>query len=171
MEEHTINSMKKLYELEKFQIAYYMSQLSSTKDPFYHLAFNRMAQTGREHADFFAHILARADIPLPKVGGTLAELAGSILGESLELAGPENTCKVGIILTKKTLTAYHELIHGVKDNKKLSHKLLDLLLDQEFHALWLQDYAKRLNDKENFDQVLGVGPDEHPTLNVNVRWL
>lgn len=152
-------------------INYFISQQSSDQEKFYHLAFAKIVETKKHHAKFFAHLLARADIPLPKVGGTLAEFAGSIVGESLELAGQVSTCKMGVALENKTLTAYHELIREVESDQELTEKLMEFLLEEEFHTLWLQDYAKRLKQKECPKNGLAGVAEEHPTINVNMRWL
>jgi hypothetical protein len=82
-------------------INFFISQQSSDQERFYHLAFAKIIETKKSHAKFFAHLLARSDISLPKVGGTLAEFAGSIVGESLELTGQISTCKMGVALENK----------------------------------------------------------------------
>ena len=172
MEEQIIHRLKHLYELEKFQIAFYMSQLSSTEDKYYHKAFTKIVETERNHANFFAHKLAKADITIPKVGGTLADIAGSILGESLELTGPANTCKMGVALEKKALLAYHNLIDELREEPEEREKLMGFLLEEEFHALWLQDYGKRLRQKECQNSGLALdNMEDHPTLNINMHWL
>lgn len=172
MDEQIINRLKHIYELEKFQIAFYMSQLSSTEDKYYHKAFEKIVETEKKHAVFFAHKLAKADIPIPKVGGTLAEFAGSIVGESLELTGQANTCKMGVSLEKKSLLAYHNLIDELRGEPEVRSKLMEFLLEEEFHTLWLQDYVKRL--KQNECQNYGLASDsieDHPTININMHWL
>jgi len=157
--------------LEKFQIAFYQSQLSSTKDRFYYKAFRKIVYTEKKHAGFFAKKLAESDIQIPQVGGTLAELGGSIIGESVEITGPVNTCKIGVALENKTLSAYHKLIDDVREEPGFRDKLLEFLLEEEFHALWLQDYAKRLKERERNTQLPGKHIDEHPSINVNMRWI
>ncbi len=172
MDEQIIHRLKHIYELEKFQIAFYISQLSSIEDKYYHKAFTKLVETERKHATFFAYKLAKADIPIPKVGGTLADIAGSIVGESLELTGPTNTCKMGVALEKKTLLAYHNLIDELRGEPETREKLMEFLLEEEFHALWLQDYGKRLNQKEYQNSGLAVDSiEDHPTININMHWL
>lgn len=170
MKEQIIHSLRHLYELEKFQISFYMSQLSSTENQYYHNAFTKIVQTEREHASFFARKLAQADIPIPQVGGTLAEIAGSLVGESAEIAGPVNTCKLGVVLENRTLGEYHKLIHAIKGDSVLRDQLMEFVLDEEFHALWLQDYAKRLQ-RQHDTRLPGRDTEDHPTININMHWL
>jgi rubrerythrin len=169
LREEIIDLLKHLYELEKFQLSYYTSQLSSTEDGFYHKAFLTMAETENKHVGFFVAKLKDAGHELPKVGGTLAEIAGSILGESLELAGPANACKVGVALENKALLAYHQLLPEIKEDREFRDHLLEFLLEEEFHTLWLQDYAKRLAQKDRHPHLAGQTVDDHPTVNINLN--
>lgn len=170
--EKTVHLLKQIYELEKFQLSYYMSQLSSTEDKFYHKAFTKIVQTKKKHATFFAKKLTEMGIEIPKVRGTLADFAGIVVGESLELTGPAKTCKIGVALENKTLKAYHKLMDEVCMDIELLDKLMEFQLDEEFHALWLQSYSERLKLKESHKSILpNTDIEEHPTVNINMRWL
>jgi hypothetical protein len=48
---------------------------------------------------------------------------------------------------------------------------MDFLLEEELHTLWLHDYAKRLKQKELYTNGLAADIEEHPTVNVNMRWI
>lgn len=171
MDEQSLHQLKKIYELEKFQIAYYESQLSSMEDKFYHKAFTLIVRTKKKHADFIAKKLVEAGIEIPKVVGTLADIAGNVVGESLELTGPTNTCRIGVALESKGLTEYHELINHLKGEPELQDWLMEFMLEEEFYALWLNNYAKRLKQKESQKSLLVNEVEEHPTLNINMHLL
>ena len=175
MNKQMIRRFKQIYELERFLIAFCMSQLSSTEDKFYCFAFSRMVETEKEHAKFFAQKLAEKDISVPRLGANLAGAAGSIIGETMEFSGRSITCKTGVILGKKLIAAYQELLQVIKEfpqDTELGEKVLLFLLEEEFHTLWLKNYAKRLDQMELCKS--GLGDDvvsDHPTINVNMRWL
>jgi bacterioferritin len=172
VDKNTIHRIKQIYELEKFQITFFQSQLSATENKFYQRAFRKLVHTEKKHADFFAHLLAKADINIPKIGGTVAEIAGSIVGESMEFTGPENACRLGVALENRTLAAYHELINSLDSDSELYSRLLDFLLEEEFHALWLKDYAKRLEyDEHHKNGLAGHDLEDHPSVNVNMRFI
>ena len=166
------HQLKEIYELEKFQLSYYMSQLSSTEDKFYHIAFTKIVQTEKKHATFFAKKLTEMGMEIPKVRGTLADFAGIVVGESLELTGPANACKIGVALENKTLKAYQGLKNEVGVDSELLEKLLEFQLDEEFHALWLQSYSERLKMWDSQKSTLpSTDIEEHPTVNINMRWI
>jgi hypothetical protein len=48
---------------------------------------------------------------------------------------------------------------------------MGFLLEEEFHTLWLQDYIKRLKQKDCQKNGLAGVAEDHPTINVNLRWL
>lgn len=172
MDKQIIHRLKHIYELEKFQIAYYTSQLSSTDDKYYLKAFTKMAKIEEDHAEFFAQKLAKADLEVPKVKGALAEIAGSFVGESLEFFGPQETCKLGITLANRALSAYQQLIEETKGEPELQNKLMEFLLDQQFHALWLHNYALRLKRESSQKNTPAIEEiEDHPTFGINLRWL
>ena len=139
-----IKKLKEFYVLETFQVAYYEAQSSSTIDPYYNRAFAKMVQIESGHAQYFAQKIRELNEDVPVVNGSLFELAGRILGESVELTGPLNTCKLGVKLEKKAMAKYQELIAETQDDPELNGTLMDYLLDEEFHTLWIESYMKRL---------------------------
>ncbi|MHB8124603.1 MAG: demethoxyubiquinone hydroxylase family protein [Desulfitobacteriaceae bacterium] len=141
-----ISRLKEFYILETFQVAYYEAQLSSSTDEYYSNAFKKMVQIESGHADFFANKLDQAKVTVPVVVGSVFELAGSLLGETVESTGPYNTCKLGVALENKAMETYRSFISEAKDKNYsiLRDTLMEYLLDEEFHTLWLRDYMKKL---------------------------
>ena len=171
MNKQIIGQLKRIYELEKFQINYYISQISSTQNSILDKALSKIIQTDKEHTDFFVHIFTDKNIEI-KIASTIADIAGSIVGESMELTGQANTCKIGVALEEKVLSAYYELIKENDLESKLQDKLIDFKLDKEFHMLWLQHYTQHLKNKSyQKNYLLTEGIEEHPTVNFNMRWI
>lgn len=172
MNKHIIGQLKRIYELEKFQITYYISQISSTQESILDKALSKIIQTDKEHINFFVHIFAGAYIEIPKITSAIADIAGSIVGESMELTGQANTCKIGVALEEKVLSAYYELIKENDLESKLQDQLTDFKLDKEFHMLWLQHYAQHLKNRSyEKNYLLTESIEEHPTVNFNMRWI
>ncbi len=144
-----VTRLKEFYLLEKFQVAYYQSQLSSTENEYYVKAFEKMVQIEGGHADFFAQQLIAYTGEVPRLAGSLFDQAGTILGESVELTGPFYTTKLGVALESKAMEAYrHFITESARENLSLRNKLMEYLLDEEFHALWLRNYANFLEQKK-----------------------
>ena len=137
-----IDRLKEFYLLEKFQVQYYQAQLSAANDEYYQRAFAKMVQIESGHAAYFAKQLQAAGIELPKTV-PLLEMAGRLLGEAVELTGPEQTCKLGIALESRAIEVYRRFAFEVWDDREMRRTLLEYLLDEEFHSLWLKDYLKR----------------------------
>ena len=172
MNKQIIGQLKQIYELEKFQINYYLSQISSTQNSILDKALSKIIQTDKDHTDFFVHTFADKNIELPKIASTLADIAGSIIGESMELTGQSNTCKIGVALEEKVLSAYYELIKENDLESKLQDILIDFKQDKEIHMLWLQHYAQHLeHSSTQRNYLFAENIEEHPTVNFNMRWI
>lgn len=145
MDDKFIAHLKEFYTLERFQVAFYEAQVSTSTDEYYSKAFEKMVQAENIHADFFAQILDKAQIEIPTFVGSLFELAGSFVGEIVESIGPEHTCKLGVALENKAIKTYQAFIMESKDKKytKIRDTLIEYRLDEEFHSLWLNDYMNK----------------------------
>ncbi|NLO97937.1 MAG: ferritin-like domain-containing protein [Peptococcaceae bacterium] len=145
MEDKIIISLKEFYILEKFQVAYYQAQADSATDEYYRKAFSKMVAIEQGHADFFAAKILKAKEKVPKIVGSVFDLAGEILGETVELFGRHNTCKVSAALENRAVKMYREFIRLAKKEElqDLKDTLMDYLLDEEFHILWLNDYMSK----------------------------
>ncbi len=144
MDEKLIFRLKEFYTLETFQVAFYKTQVTSTCNEYYSKAFEKMVQIESAHADFFAQVLDKANIEVPTIVGSVFEIAGGYIGRVVESTGPNNTCKLGIALETKAIETYRAFITETRDKhySELRNTLMEYLLDEEFHTLWLKDYIK-----------------------------
>lgn len=149
MDDNLISRLKEFYKLETFQVAYYEAQVSDATDEYYAKAFAKMVKIEQGHVDFFAGKIEKANETIPTFQGSLFELAGSLLGETVESTGQQNTCKLGILLENKAIEKYRAFISECKEENYtiLQDNLMENLLDEEFHTLWLADYVKHNPDK------------------------
>lgn len=145
MDDELIFRLKKFYTLETFQVAFYESQVSASTNEYYSKAFEKMVQIESGHADFFAQVLDKANIEVPNIVGSVFEKAGGFIGDMAGLTGASNTCKLGLALETKAMEAYRAFITESKDKhySELRNTLMDYLLDEEFHTLWLKDYMTK----------------------------
>ncbi len=149
MDDNLMSHLKEFYKLETFQVAYYKALVSSATDEYYSKAFEKLVKIEQGHADFFANKIDKANETVPTFQGSLFGLAGSLLGETVESTGQQNTSKLGVALEKKAIEKYRMLITECKEKNYilLRDNLMENLLDEEFHALWLADYMKKSPDK------------------------
>lgn len=145
MDTKLITRLKEFYTLETFQVAFYQAQISTSTNEYYSKAFEKMVQIESGHADFFAQLLDKSNIEVPKVIGSVFEFAGGLLGDLVGSTGSANTCKLGIALENKAMETYRTFISESKEKhySELRNTLMEYLLDEEFHALWLRDYMQK----------------------------
>ncbi len=148
MDKKLIFRLKEFYTLETFQVAFYTAQVASATDEYYGRAFQKMVQIEQGHADFFANKIEQAKEIVPTFVGSLLQLAGNLVGETAESTGQHNTCKLGVALENKAMEAYRTFITESKTNNYsiLEDTLMEYLLDEEFHSLWLRDYMNKHPD-------------------------
>jgi bacterioferritin len=138
-----INRLLSFYKLEEFQVAYYKAQLSSSEGEYYRRVFSRMVDIESSHAEFFARKLKEMGMEVPKVSGSLFTLAGNILGETVELTGALNTCKLGVTLEKRAMQDYRNFIMETSSYPEINNILWEFYIDEEFHTMWMEDYLKK----------------------------
>lgn len=136
--------LKEFYLLEVLQVKYYTAMLSETQDEYYHRAFKKMVKTEKGHADYFARKMKAEGVDPPQVIEPLFKMAGRFLGEAAELTGPYNTCRLGVALESKASEMYRDFIVKGWGEQELRDTLMDHLLDEEYHALWMRDYMRHL---------------------------
>jgi demethoxyubiquinone hydroxylase (CLK1/Coq7/Cat5 family) len=136
--------LKEFYILETFQVRYYRAQLSASQDQQYRVAFEKMVKVESEHVAYFAGQLQERGIEIPPVVEPLFKVAGRLLGEAVELTGPYNTCRLGVALETKAMEMYREFILKSWGDQNLRDKLLEFMIDEEFHTLWMKNYMNHL---------------------------
>ena len=141
--------LKEFYLLETFQVQYYQAQLSESRDVYYRKAFEKMVKIEAGHAEFFEQKLWERGIEKPPIIEPFYKAAGRLLGESIELAGRHNTLRLGVALENKAIESYRDFIIKDWGDPSLRDTLLDYLIDEEFHTLWMQDFMKNLVPEQN----------------------
>jgi bacterioferritin len=145
MDDKLMFRLKEFYTLEVFQVAYYEAQVCSATDEYYRKAFEKLVRLEQGHADYFENMITQANETVPTFVGSIFQLAGNFLGETVESTGQYNTCKLGIALENRAMEMYREFILECKEKNYLiiHSSLMENLLDEEFHSLWLIDYMNK----------------------------
>ncbi|KLU59167.1 hypothetical protein CEB3_c41530 [Peptococcaceae bacterium CEB3] len=145
MDNKLIFRLKEFYTLEILQVAFYEAQANSATDEYYKKAFEKIVGTEQGHVDYFADKIVQANEKVPSVAGSVFQLAGSVVGETMEFVGKYNTCMFGVALENKATEMYRTFIDetNIKNYVKIKDTLFKNLLDEEFHAYWLRDYATK----------------------------
>lgn len=138
------HKLKEFYILETFQVRYYIAQLNSSQDEYFRKAFEKMVQIEDGHAQYFADKMRREGLEVPPVVEPLFKFAGRLLGETVELTGPYNTCRLGVALEGKAMEMYRQFIMRGWGDKDLRDVLMGYLVDEEFHTLWMEEYMRHL---------------------------
>jgi rubrerythrin len=167
MKKETCDLLKQLYKLEKFQLNYYHSQLSSNEDAILNKAITKILKINKKHVACFDQILTRTNIGESIIADKIADISGTLVGESMEYTGPKNTCRIAVSLERKALKMYYELTKDRSLDPEIFDIILDFQLDKEFHLLWLQHYTQLL--KQDSTELLNNVIEDHPTINVNMR--
>lgn len=137
--------LKEFYILEVLQYRYYKAQLSASQDEYYRKAFEKMVKIETGHVNYFAQKMIDEGLKLPPLVEPAFTFAGILAGEAAELAGPYNTCRLGVALETKAMEMYRKFIMGSWGDQELRDTLMEYLLDEEFHALWMADYMRHLS--------------------------
>ena len=145
MDKKLIFRLKEFYVLETFQVAFYQAQANSATDEYYNAAFKKLVQIEQGHADYFAAKIDQAKEELPALSGSLFQLAGSLVGETVESIGKQSTCKLGITLEDEAMKMYRTFIGETGDRyyTNIKNTLMEYLLDEEFHTYWLRGYLEK----------------------------
>ena len=145
MDNKLIFRFKEFYTLETFQVAFYNAQANSATDEYYKKAFEKMVQIEQGHADYFANIIDKAKKEVPSLVGSAFQIAGGIVGETVESIGRHSMCKLGVTLENEAMKMYREFIKESKEKKYeiIKDTLYEYLLDEEFHKYWLRDYINK----------------------------
>ena len=145
MDGKLIFRFKEFYILETFQVAFYKAQVDSATDEYYRKAFDKMVQIEQGHADYFANIIEQTGEIVPENAGSIFKIAGHLVGETIESVGQHNTCKLGVALENKAMDKYRTFITESREKNYtiIRNTLMEYLLDEEFHTLWLRDYMNK----------------------------
>lgn len=136
------------YSLELNQVDLYIAQSKTFTGSYESIVFERTAYIEQQHVDNIANKIRELGGKPTKLGDIISPILGRVAGKLVSFAGVENTLKVNILIEKKAMNDYTELINTVEDEygQELKKILQHNLVDEDLHTEW---FIERLLDYDN----------------------
>ena len=146
--EDLLSKLNWFYSLELNQVDLYMAQSKTFEGSYESIVFERTAYIEQQHVDNIAEKIKELGGTPTKLGDVISPILGSIAGELISLAGVENTLQANILIEKKAMKDYTDLINMVGDGygEELKKILQHNLVDEDVHTAW---FRERLIDYDN----------------------
>ncbi len=146
--EALISKLNWFYSLELNQVDLYMAQSKTFKGSYESIVFERTAYIEQQHVDNIADKIRDFGGTPTKLGDIISPILGSIAGKLISFAGVEDTLKANILIERKAMKDYTELINAIEDEygQELKKILQHNLVDEDIHTAW---FIERLIDYDN----------------------
>lgn len=147
---HLINKLNWFYSLELNQVDRYMAQSKAFKGTYEGIVFERTAHIEQDHVENIGDIIKELGGRPTRFGGIVSPTLGRIAGNLVSLFGVEQTLKANILIERKAMKDYTNLINTIGDEygEELKRILQHNLVDEDVHTAW---FSERLNDYENIN--------------------
>lgn len=135
------------YSLELNQVDLYLAQSKSMETDYLQSIFQHIAYIEQQHVDYLIAEIKKLGGTPTKVGNLVFPILGNITGTLISLSGLENVLKADIMIEKKAMEDYNNLIKALKDDPKREElvKLLQAnLMDEDFHTAWFTNKLSEL---------------------------
>lgn len=138
------------FSLELNQVDLYMAQSRMFAGSYDSLVFERTSYIEQQHVDNIAEKIKEMGGTPTKLGDIISPILGSFAGELISLTGLENTLQTNILIEKKAMKDYTDLINSVGDEygEELKKILQYNLVDEDVHTAW---FRERLIDHDCLD--------------------
>ena len=125
-----------------------MAQSKTFKDSYERIVFERTAYIEQQHVDNIADKIRDFGGKPTQVGDVISPILGSVAGKLISFAGVEATLKANIMIERKAMKDYTELINLINDEygQELKKVLQHNLVDEDIHTAW---FTERLIDYDN----------------------
>jgi bacterioferritin len=136
------------YSLELNQVDLYMAQSKTFEGSYDSIVFERTAYIEQQHVDNIAAKIRELGGTPTKLGDVISPVIGDIAGGLISLTGIENTLKANILIERKAMKDYTDLINTIGDEygEELLKILQYNLVDEDVHTAW---FSERLSDYDN----------------------
>lgn len=136
------------YSLELNQVDLYTAQSKTFEGSYESLVFERTAYIEQQHVDNIAAKIRELGGTPTKLGDVVSPILGSIAGKLISFAGVEHTLKANILIERKAMHDYTDLLNLIGDEYGGElKKILQLnLVDEDVHTAW---FTERLADYDN----------------------
>ena len=137
-----IRKLNWFYSLELNQVELYQVQGKAVDDIYLKKLLERVAKIEQGHVDNISDYIYKLGGKPTVLGEAVAPVTGMIAGKVSSWAGVINMLKSDIILERKAVTDYQDLVLKVSD-KDLFELLWSNLIDEDLHAAW---FARRVEE-------------------------
>lgn len=146
--EKLLSRLNWFYSLELNQVDLYMAQCKTFEGSYESMVFERTAYIEQQHVDNIAAKIRELGGTPTKFGDVIAPILGELAGELISYTGIENTLKANILIERKAMADYTDLINTIGDEygEELKKILQHNLVDEDVHTAW---FNERLQDYDN----------------------
>lgn len=139
-----IHELNWFYTLELNQVELYTAQSKKVDDQYISKVLEKSAEIEEGHVYNIAAKIKELGGKPTALGNLLGPLTGKIGGNIIPLAGLINMLKANVMLEKKAMSDYKELISKVENDKGLVELLWSNLIEEDLHTAWFNNKAQQL---------------------------
>ena len=145
-----IDRLNWFYSLELNQVDLYLAQSKAFKGSYESIVFERTAYIEQDHVENIGDLIKELGGRPTRLGSIISPALGKIAGNLVSFFGMERTLKANILLERKAMRDYIDLINTVGDEygEELRRILEHNLVDEDVHTAW---FSERLFDYEQLD--------------------
>lgn len=145
-----LSKLNWFYSLELNQVDLYMAQSKAFKTNYESIIFERTAWVEQQHVENIGDKIKEFGKKPTKFGSVVSPFIGRIAGKLISLFGVEATLKANILIERKAMKDYTELINSIRDEygEELEKVLKSNLVDEDIHTAW---FTERLSDYDNIN--------------------
>jgi bacterioferritin len=145
-----ISKLNWFYSLELNQVDLYIAQSKAFKGSYESIIFERTAEIEQGHVENIGKIIKEFGGKPTKLGWLVSPVIGRIAGKLTAFSGMENTLKANIMIERKAMKDYTDLINDIQNEygEELETVLKHNLADEDVHTAW---FSERLCDYDNIN--------------------
>jgi len=143
-----LHKLNWFYSLELNQVDLYTTQSKTFKGTYIGQGFERIAYIEQQHMDNIAEKIKEMGEHPTLIRDVISPILGSVAGKLISFSGIENTLKANMIIEKKAMKDYKDLIKTLEAENNCDEELLKILIanhvDEDLHTSWFYVKVKEL---------------------------
>jgi len=148
--EELIHKLNWFYSLELNQVDLYMAQSKQIRNKDFYISkvLERASYIEQQHVDKIADKIKSLGKTPTSLGDVIAPIIGKMGGNVVAMTGLITMLKVNIMLEKKAMSDYKDLIMKIKEDD-LFTLLWSNLIDEDLHTSWFSSKMHELEKELN----------------------
>lgn len=139
-----LRTLNWFYTLEVNQVRMYSSQSEQADDPRLARALKKFAEIEQGHVENIREVIENLGQTASIVGEAAGKISGTITGHLPDFTDWDKTLEFNVSLEKRAISDYKNLAAKV-DDEGIRELLLNNMLDEELHTVWMEDYIIKLH--------------------------